>query len=232
MASRHSLIFIPALVICVATALLAGYVYLGEAPRQSVNSEETATPGSGGESWVLQQPRTLAPLRLRDQNDHEFGLEQLRSRWSLLFFGYTHCPDICTPTVARMVEASRLLARDDLQLLFVSVDRGRDDAERLARFLKPFQESQLLGLYGDDEEIRALTLQLGAAFQRETSHTSQPTESEQDKNPPGNYLIEHSSRLYLVDPVGRLGAVLDGAQEAKNLATELRRVLSSLSTTG
>ncbi len=204
---------IPAALVLVATGLYITYIYRSAetVPRDAMVREEA----SSETTWVLQEPRKLGFLGLRNQHDQDFSVEQLRGRWSLLFFGYTHCPDICTPTLGRMSEARRLLRHPhELSLVFVSVDPERDDGRRLRQFLELFQDTELLGLHGDKDQIKALALQLGAEFRRE-----------EEGSPEAGYLVQHSSRLFLVNPEARLSAVLDGGRQGQELAAELNRLL-------
>ncbi len=100
--------------------------------------ERTTEPPALRAGTALPEPRALADFSLADQNGQPFSREDLRGRWTLLFTGFTNCPDVCPLTIATMADLRRRLARDDLQFLFVSVDPERDTPEVIRRYLAHF----------------------------------------------------------------------------------------------
>lgn len=140
--------------------------------------------------WLQHAP---APLRLPDMPDHQdgtFTTDDLRGRWNLVFFGYTHCPDICGPSVAlmaRALEASRQQNLNlSLQMLMVSVDPARDNPERMAQFLSRFH-SEIRGLLPDRHQLHAAAVPLHAVYGKAKQ--------------PG--LIDHTGNITVIDPDGR-----------------------------
>jgi len=155
----------------------------------------------------LSQPLALSAFAVTDQQGARFGLEQLRGRWSLLFFGYTHCPDVCTPTLRELarVRAAVGAARHSLQVVFVSVDNDRDSASRLTEYLAGLAEPGLIGLGGPAEAVAALTSQLGVYHHRGAD------------NGHGAYLVDHTTSVFLVAPDASLLAVFTAPHRAEKL---------------
>jgi len=160
-------------------------------------------------------PVTLAipEFELVDHLGARFGRDSLDGRWSLLFFGYTYCPDICPITLQSLVPVQeRLGAGSDTGVVFVSVDPARDDVARMAEYVAFFHPS-LLGVTGDAEQIAALTSAVGAY------NALQAPE-------PGaeGYLVDHASSLFLVGPDARLHAILHEPEDPDAFVSLLRRI--------
>jgi cytochrome oxidase Cu insertion factor (SCO1/SenC/PrrC family) len=141
---------------------------------------------------------------LTDQNGKPFHLSQLRGKVVLLFFGYTHCPDACPTTMAKLSQVYKLLGRNSEQVmtLFVSVDPGRDTTSVLKSYLAYFHMNSV-GLTGTKEEIDVVVKQYGAKYEIEQSDSA------------AGYHINHSTDLYLLDQKGELARTFsysDGTQ--------------------
>jgi protein SCO1/2 len=168
---------------------------------------------------VLPEPRDIPEFSLTDQNGAPFELEQLRGAWSLLFFGFTHCPDVCPNTLyelknmrATILEDDRELA-DRIQVVLVSVDPERDSPEKLREYVAYFDPS-FLGVTGPDEEMLPLTRKLGIAYRIDEHEAGEKV-----------YNVDHSASILLIDPNGRLYGVFPAPHEAAVLAEDLRAIL-------
>ena len=158
------------------------------------------------------EPKHLGPFNVIDHENNPFTLADLHNKWSLLFFGFTHCPDICPVTLAVMDKSYRQLERtEDVQFLFVSVDPERDTAARLAQYLGSFNP-EFIGLGGSATQIAGLTGQVGLAYFVDKS------ESEE------NYLVDHGSSLFLVDPLGRLLRIFSAPHNAVDITDSINRI--------
>ena len=146
---------------------------------------------------VLSPAMALPDFSLTDQDGSNFTRDALLGHWSLLFFGYTHCPDVCPPTLR---ELERLMNRQSvnalsspLQVIFISVDPERD-APRLASYLAQFHQD-MVGLHGDHAR-------LGRVF----GVYAEPAHSDHQEHalPAGSSapLINHTQSLFLIDPAG------------------------------
>lgn len=155
-----------------------------------------------------------------------------RGRAMVLFFGFTHCPDVCPMTMASLARAMELLGprSERVQVLFVSVDPQRDTPDRLGSYLENFHPD-FLGITGTEEEIRRVATAYGAFYQR------RELEGEGHEGPGGHeghgvqgdpgeaYLIDHSGRTFVVDPRGRLLLTFPPYMDGEGMAADLRRVL-------
>ncbi len=160
-------------------------------------SEKSVPPELQG---VLRpEPRALEPFTLVDQNNQPFNLQRFQDKWSFIFFGYTYCPDICPMTLTVLSSVMKELKDDsetkpsNTQIIFISVDPERDRPEVLARYVRFFYEDSL-GVTGTKKEIDNLSKQFGAGYIKEP------------ETAPGEYLVSHTSSIFLVDPQTRLVA--------------------------
>jgi protein SCO1/2 len=155
--------------------------------------------------------RPLPAPALVDHLGRDFGLDRLRGRWTLLFFGFTHCPDVCPTTIALFAALRARLPDEALQLLFVSVDPARDTPDRMAAYLAHFGAG-LTGATGSDDDIGRFTAGLGLA---------------QVRNPgiAGAYTYDHSAALVLIDPRARVAAYFTPPHDADALAADLAGIL-------
>jgi len=143
---------------------------------------------------VIAQPKKLRNLAFFDHNKNQFNEQQLLGKWSLVFFGYTHCPDVCPATMMQLVtiknSLSPLIASNEVpQFLFVTVDPSRDKTSTLSEFINYFDKS-FFALRGSNSSIGNLEQQLNAAH------------SLGRKNSQGEYSVAHSAAVYLIDPLG------------------------------
>lgn len=159
---------------------------------------------------VLPEPRRLEPFALTDQQGRTLDAAALKGRWTLLFTGFTNCPDICPTTLALLAELDRRLGAAAPRFLFVSVDPERDTPERIAAYLRHF-DPDLVGATGSRGAIEAFTRGLGLA---------------QVRNPGAgdDYTVDHSAALVLIDPRVRLAGYFQPPFDADALAADLARL--------
>lgn len=160
-------------------------------------------------------PKSLQPFTTIDQNGREFGLGNLQGKWSFLFFGYTRCPDICPITLTIMDKVYKQLEsmqqQSEVQMIFVSVDPERDTSEQLHSYVSYFNKG-FVGLGGSLEQIQALTRQIGIAYFHE-----QPTAT-------GDYMVDHSASIFLIDPQGQLIAILSAPHQAEDILSRFLEI--------
>lgn len=160
---------------------------------------------------VRSEPLALDEFHLDDHSGAGFDQGRLRGRWTLLFFGYTSCPDICLTSMVVLREVQAELRRRGAalpQVVFVSVDPARDDASTLASYVAHF-DPDFLGVGGPDERLRPFVQQVGAMFERDAP----------DAN--GGYAVAHSASLFLVDPQVRIHASFSPPHRAGDIADAL-----------
>ena len=151
---------------------------------------------------------------LTDQNGKPFHLSQLRGKVVLLFFGYTHCPDACPTTMAKLSRVYRLLGRKANQVVtvFVSVDPGRDTTSVLKSYLAYFHMDSI-GLTGTKEEIDVVVKQYGAKYEIEQSDSA------------AGYHVNHSTDLYLLDQKGELAGTFSYSDAAQVIVDGVEQVI-------
>lgn len=157
----------------------------------------------------LATPRPLAAFALTAHDSRPLDRERLRGRWTLLFFGYTHCPDVCPITLSELASMARTLEptlRDDTQFVFVSVDPQRDTPESLGEYVRYFDE-RFLGATGSIAALTTLTRQLDSRFSLET-------------DPAGEPIVNHSSAMLLIDPQVRYYARLKAPHYAEQIRAQ------------
>ncbi len=163
-------------------------------------------------------PQPLQAFELTDQYRQPVSLERLRGKWNFVFFGYTYCPDICPTTLSTLTGVVRQLESDpqglaDIQVVFVSVDPGRDTPEVIENYLKYFNEA-FVGITGTQQDIDSLSRQFGAGYMKEPDTT------------PGQYLVTHTSSIFLVDPQGRLLAAFSPPHDPGTIVDQFRQIRS------
>ena len=165
---------------------------------------------------LLPVPKPLTAFALTDHQKQEFDLSRLKGKWSFLFFGFTHCPDICPTTLAILARARGNIAKsavgaEDVQFVFISVDPNRDTAGKLRQYVDYF-DTTFLGVTGNDAQIGNLARQLGAAYQ--VAFT------------PGmeNYPVYHTTAVFLVDPRARYHAMFTPPLDAETISRRFKVV--------
>lgn len=139
-----------------------------------------------------------------------------RGRFTLVFFGYTYCPDVCPTTLQTISNAMDLLdsSADQVQPLFVSVDPERDTPEVLKSFVGNFHP-QTIGLTGSAEQVAAVAKAYKVYFQKVEEEGADEDE----------YLVNHSSIIYLMDPNGEFAAHFSHGTTSDEMAAEIRKHL-------
>ena len=132
----------------------------------------------------------------------------------MLFFGYTHCPDVCPTTLAEAAQALKALGpdADRVQVLFVTVDPERDTRDVLASYVTAF-DPRFLGLYGDAEATKRAAKEFKIYYEK------------RPESAPGSYSVDHSSQTYVIDPQGRLRLLVRPERMAEDLPADLRTLL-------
>jgi protein SCO1/2 len=164
---------------------------------------------------VEQAPARLgAEIRLVDQQGQVRALGDYRGKVVILFFGYTHCPDVCPTTLAELARAMRLLgsSRDKVQVLFVTLDPQRDTREVMGKYVPSFSPD-FIGLTGNQAETDALAQQFKVFYQKKL---------EQGRS---GYVIDHDAGLFVLDKSGQYRVYLNYGQKPVDIAHDLRLLI-------
>jgi protein SCO1/2 len=167
---------------------------------------------------LLTPSRTFADFSLIDQRGRNYASANLRGHWSLLFFGYTNCPDFCPATLTTLAAMNKRLAAAGMQslpqVIFVSVDAKRDTPAQLAKYV-PYFDPDFIGLTAADQPaIEAIAKKWGVGV------IIRPTAD-------GNYTVDHSGAIFVLDPDGRLSAILTGPFTVDALQDDFRRIVAA-----
>jgi protein SCO1/2 len=192
-------------ILVVALVVLVAAMFL--LPR----GERGAPPST---ATVLPEPRELADVSFVDATGRPTRLSDLQGGFSLLFFGFTNCPDVC-PLTLQVLAATRaeIVARAPSlapRVVFVSVDPNRDTPERIAAYLNNF-DPEFLGLTASDDELAPLLAALGVAV-------------EKHEHGGANYNVVHNSAIYVLDPNTNWIAVTTAPHDPKVIASDYLRI--------
>jgi protein SCO1/2 len=160
-------------------------------------------------SW--QHPQ--ADFQLLDAGGKPHRLADYRGKVVVVFFGYTHCPEVCPTTLADLAQVMRLLGQDatKVQVLFITLDPERDTPEVLSKFIPSF-DSTFMGLYGDAQTTAQAAKSFGVNYQKQF-----------DKN--GGYTLDHSDGTYLIGPDGKPLWLSRYGQRSDLLAQDIKMLL-------
>lgn len=202
--------FVMAALAVVAAAGIAG----------ALIGQHRAAPVALATGTYLSRGRALPEFSLIDEHGRSFGSRDLKGSWSLMFFGYTNCPDFCPATLSTLaalekrMRAARALVLP--RVIFVSVDAKRDTPEQLAKYV-PYFDPAFIGLTAASQPaIEAVAAKLGASV------TITP-------EPGGGYTVDHTAALFVLDPDGRLTAILTGPFTVNDLQRDFERIVAARS---
>lgn len=176
--------------------------------------QRNASPDIQG--MVLSEPRAFESFRMTDDAGAAFTEADFQGHWSLLYFGFTYCPDICPMTLAVFSQLKNMLSdtgRANTRFYLVSVDPARDTPERLHDYVR-FFDPEFRGLTGPVRELDKLTAAAGALYVI-------PGDTDRE-----DYLVDHSSTVTLVNPEGKVHAVFTAPHTAEQLARDLTQVVA------
>ena len=205
--SRTQSIALAAVVTIVAVA--AGILSARWLLQHQTGGQSALTTGT-----LISPPRPLPPIALIDQDNRPFAADRLRGGWTLLFFGFTSCPDVCPVTMSALAQTKKLLT--DLpeslrpRVVMISVDPERDTPERLVAYVKAFDPS-FVGATAAKPAIDEIAQRMGVLV------ATRPLEGD-------NYTVDHSTSVFLIDPDGALRALFSAPHTPQQIADDYRRI--------
>lgn len=164
---------------------------------------------------VFDKPRIIPPFELVDQNGKPFTLDRLQGKWTIVFFGFTSCPDICPATLATLSQWYKKLDSDiqaQTQVVMVTVDPARDTPEKLAAYMSHFDPA-FVGVTGEFLPIKTLTDQLNVAFNKVTLES--------------DYTVDHSAHLVLINPYGHYHGIFKPHFQLGQLKSTYQSIVTS-----
>ncbi|MYB35288.1 MAG: SCO family protein [Gammaproteobacteria bacterium] len=215
--TRHSGMFINFRLIILGVAALAAGIYLQlfgfNLPVRYVQE----VPEIDNFFWPDQ--KALSEFQMVSTDGSPFGIENLDSKWNFVFFGYTHCPDICPITMNLLRESRDLLQEDSsvdtdsINFLFVSVDGERDTPEHLSRYIQYYGDN-FIAATGNKDQVDSLTRQLGVPYSI-------------DEHEPGDqhYLVAHSGSIFLISPDSTLASIYHHPHDSEHLVSRFIEIL-------
>lgn len=203
MNKQNTLLIIVVGVAAAAGGLLASQLLM-QAPEQA---PEPLVLESGTQ---LSESRKLPEFSLTAGDGSDFTRQDFAGQWSLVFFGFTHCPDVCPNTLFMLDKVKEQLGEDAPQVVFVSVDPGRDTAEVVGKYVEYF-DPEFIGLRGDGNALLPLTQALSVAYEFEPEGED-------------GYTVIHSSTVLLVNPAAELTTIFTPPLSATKISADLRRI--------
>jgi len=170
--------------------------------------------GPRGAAGTLLASAIGGPFELIDQNGKPFTDADLKGKWHLVFFGYTHCPDVCPTTLNEVSLALDRLGkkREQVGVVFITVDPERDTPESLKSYVASF-DAPVTALSGSPDQVAEAARAYRVYFAKR-------------KRADGNYDVDHGAVIYVMDPQGRFTATFTPDTTAELMAQRLAKLLS------
>lgn len=169
--------------------------------------------------WFGDQAKALPEFELIDHNNKTLGKPQIADKWSIMFFGYTHCPDVCPTSLQAMSDMLNAIddasVRRQVQVIFVSVDPERDTAEILKTYVQYFHPD-FIGATAALPDLDILTSAIGIAHSRDKSQENQPA-----------YDVSHSSSIILLNPRAEFAGLFSTPHNSLAMASDLRKIVNN-----
>lgn len=167
---------------------------------------------------LIEPPVAAQSFSLFDQHGEPFTLEEQRGKVVLLFFGYTNCPDVCPATLGKYKQIAALLGEDaqSVRFIMITADPRRDTPDKLGSYVTAFNPD-FIGLWGPEHILEAVYANYWVGVEEE------PVEDEHSTD----YLVAHTSRVFLVDPEGMLRLTYPGEIGAEAMADDIAQILKT-----
>jgi protein SCO1/2 len=164
---------------------------------------------------LIEPPVEAADFSLQDQFGQNFVLSEQEGRITLIFFGYTNCPDVCPVTLSEFKKIKQELSEgsEDVRFVFITVDPERDNPQQLGLYLSNFDDD-FLGLSGSDKELEKIFTDYGVYA------------AKKDIGSAAGYLVDHTARTYLIDKQGNWRLTYPFGMEPEKIISDVRHLLS------
>jgi protein SCO1/2 len=169
---------------------------------------DSSGPALASGTW-LPHPKPVADFHLVDNLGRPFSLRDLQGKPTLVFFGFTHCPDVCPTTLAKLAQLKKQSGLGGLRVVFVTVDPERDTPSLVSQYVHAFAPD-FIGLTGDTRTINRLAAEFGVAVNKV-------------ELPGGGYTMDHSAVVFLLNDRGQIAGLFTPPFETPKLAEDLNR---------
>ena len=169
--------------------------------------------------WFGDQAKVIPDFQLLDHDNQTLGKSELAGKWSLMFFGYTHCPDVCPTSLQSLSDMMKAIGDDDvrrvLQVIFVSVDPDRDTPAILKNYLQYFN-SDFIGATANLADLDRLTKALGIMHSRDKTSEDQV-----------DYGVSHSASILLFNPKAEFAGLFSAPHNSRAMASDLGKIIDN-----
>ncbi len=197
-------------ILCVITLFFSMFLVKITSPRL-LSKEELMV----NRAITFDAPRIIKDFALLDQKGAPFTLDNLKGKWSLIYFGFTHCPDICPTTLAKLAQLEKVLepeVGEQTQMILVSLDPARDTVDVLSDYMAYFSP-EFVGVTGEFMTIMSLTRNVNVAFNKVVLGKDE------------GYTIDHTGHLVLVNPNGHYHGIFKPPFELATLKLTLQSIV-------
>lgn len=184
-------------------------------------------------AFVLPEAAAVEGLQLSHPTLGKFDLDSIKGKWSLFFFGYTHCPDVCPTELFMMSQMMKQIEENPApgiqapQVVFISLDPQRDAPEALQQYAG-FYHPSFIGVTGEQSAVDQLSKSMGVYYQRVYHLNGKVLDPASQKDVPegleDSYLINHSAAIFLTNPKGQLQAILKPPHEPAVVIRDLASI--------
>ena len=197
------------LIVIAVIAAIAGFLY-----SNSYFNKETKLNFQS--LLVYPSQKNFSGFQLQSHDNPNLTIENFKGHWTLLFFGFTHCPDVCPTTLADLQKVFKIIsATEKPEVLFVSVDPERDTPQSLKEYTNFFNPN-FKSATGDATNILATASQIGVAYHIE--------DHEADNK---NYSVDHTAAVFLINPEQQLYGIFRSPLNPKMIANDLTLLLEN-----
>lgn len=218
---RHKKIWKALYVVAIATSLALGVV---------LGAQQFSAASPLSVAQLLPAPKSIPEFSLENHRGEVADVNVFHGHWSLVFFGFTSCPDFCPLELQKLAKLLNLMsAGDELQVVFVSVDPERDGQEKLANYVG-FFHPQVLGLRGSNLALANFAQFFGAAYDRsaivESKLLTVPAGINMPTNVGEQYQVNHSTRVFVINPGGEFIGSFSSPYEVEHMLPDMQKLMS------
>ncbi len=228
---KASLVYSAAIAVSLMLGVMFGAQHFSS-PASFANEANIPTPAASAQlvaATLSPEAKALPEFALENHRGEIIGIDTFRDHWSLVFFGFTSCPDYCPLELQKLAKVLNLMGKGEaLQVLFVSVDPERDAQEKLATYVS-FFHPQITGVRGSNVALAQFSQFFGAAYDRSAIVNGKVLTIPAGINLPVDvgeqYQVNHSTRVFIVDPAGAFIGSFAAPYEVEQMALDMQKLM-------